>query len=260
MLIDSHCHLDRLDQDTSGTTQIILERARARGVNTFLCIATSLDGFDKVFSLTKLYKDVYCSAGIHPLQKTEIEMDYQRLVQQASQQKVIAVGETGLDYYYSPDHADWQQQCLRLHIQAALEVNKPLIIHSRDAREDTLDILRQENAEQVGGILHCFTESLDMAKAAIKMGFYISFSGIITFKTAQQLRDVAKQLPLDRILVETDCPWLAPVPYRGKENQPAYLVEVAQQLASVLEISYQQLAAQTTENFYRLFSTVTTSR
>jgi len=253
LLVDSHCHLDRLDEAASGDLQTILSRARSRGIEKFLCIATNLDGFENIKAITKDNPDVFCTAGIHPLQEKQVEMDQQRLLQQASQSKVIAVGETGLDYYYSPDNTTWQQQSLRQHIEVAKEVAKPLIIHSRDAREDTLSILREEGAQQVGGILHCFTESLEMAKAAIDLGFYVSFSGIVTFKTADPLRDVARQLPLDRILVETDCPWLAPVPYRGKENQPAYVVEVAQQMANLFSVSYEEMAERTTENFYRLF-------
>ena len=253
MLVDSHCHLDRLDENASGTVEDILQRARNRGVERFLCIATSLDGFDDVNDLAKLYQDVYCTAGVHPLQKDPFSVDFQRLVEQAKQSKVVAVGETGLDYYYSPENSDWQKQSLRLHIQAAREVSKPLIIHTRDAKEDTLAILKEEKAEQVGGVLHCFTESLEMAETAIDMGFYISFSGILTFKTATALREVASRLPIERLLVETDCPWLAPVPYRGKENQPSYVVEVAQQMADLFDLSLTELAKITTQNFYSLF-------
>ena len=253
MLIDSHCHLDRLNNEKSGSTEEILNRARTAGVDKFLCIATNLDGFNDVYEISKLHKDVFCSAGVHPLQNKVFEVDYQRLLKQASEDKVIAVGETGLDYYYSPDNAEWQKKSLRLHIRAAREVNKPLIIHTREAREDTLSILKEEKAEEVGGILHCFTETLVMAEMAIEMGFYISFSGILTFKTADALRDIAMKMPIDKILVETDSPWLAPVPHRGKENQPVYVVEVAKQLAELHNISFQELAKQTTENFNRLF-------
>ncbi|PCJ50532.1 MAG: hypothetical protein COA74_01760 [Gammaproteobacteria bacterium] len=253
MLIDSHCHLDRLNEESSGDTNTILNRARAAGVEKFLCIATNLDGFDAVIDIALEHNDVFCSAGVHPLQKHQVKVDYQRLIQQARHEKVIAVGETGLDYYYSPDNAELQRESLTIHIQAAREVNKPLIIHTRDAQQDTLSIIRQEKAQSVGGILHCFTESFDMAKEAVELGFYISFSGILTFKTAQKLREVAKAIPLDRILVETDCPWLAPVPFRGKENQPAYVVEVAKQLAELHNLSYEDIAQQTTSNFYQLF-------
>ncbi|MCP3675682.1 MAG: TatD family hydrolase [Gammaproteobacteria bacterium] len=258
MLVDSHCHLDRLVENASGTVEDVLQRARNRGVERFLCIATSLDTFKDVNDLAKLYQDVYCTAGVHPLQKDSFSVDFQRLVEQANQPKVVAVGETGLDYYYSPENADWQKQSLRLHIQAAREVSKPLIIHTRDAKEDTLAILKEEKAEQIGGVLHCFTESLEMAEAAIEMGFYISFSGIITFKTATALRDVVARLPIERLLVETDCPWLAPVPYRGKENQPSFVVEVAQQMADIFELSLNELAKITTQNFYSLFPTCQT--
>ena len=253
MLVDSHCHLDRIEESSCGDVDTILNRARKRGVEKFLCIATSLEGFDNVKAIADEYSDVFCTAGVHPLKKDPFTVNQDQLLQQAAQKKVIAVGETGLDYYYSPENAEWQKQSLRTHIAVAREVSKPLIIHTRDAREDTMAILKQEKAEQTGGILHCFTESFEMAEAAIDMGFYISFSGILTFKTADLLREIARKLPLDRILVETDSPWLAPVPFRGKENQPAYVIEVAEQLANLLSISYQDLATQTTENFYRLF-------
>ena len=253
MLVDSHCHLDRIDQETCGNVETILSRARTRGVEKFLCIATSIDGFDDVKAIADTHSDVFCTAGVHPLKKESFTVDHEQLLHQAAQEKVIAVGETGLDYYYSPENADWQKQSLRTHIAVARELAKPLIIHTRDAREDTLNILKQEKAEQTGGILHCFTESYEMAMSAIDMGFYVSFSGILTFKTADLLRDIATKLPFDRILVETDSPWLAPVPYRGKVNQPAYVIEVAEQLANILNISYEDLAEQTTENFYRLF-------
>ncbi len=253
MLVDSHCHLNRLDANVSGDIGSVLTRARERGVGKFLCIATSLDSFDEIKKLADQHADVYCTAGVHPLQKNQETVEYSRLIKQGSCSQVVAIGETGLDYYYSPDNSDWQKQSFRLQINAAIALAKPLVIHSRDARKDTLEILKTEKAEKVGGILHCFTETYEMAKTAIDMGFYISFSGIITFKTADALRDVVKKLPRDRILIETDCPWLAPVPYRGEENQPAYTVEIARYLAEVLDISYKELSDQTTQNFYQLF-------
>ncbi len=253
MLVDSHCHLNRLDYDVHGDIHTILERARKKHIETFLCIATSLESFHEVSLLAEQNSDVFCTAGVHPLQKNPGDIDYNLLLKQGCHSKVVAIGETGLDYYYSADNASWQKKALITQISAAKELSKPLIIHSRNAREDTLEILAAENAEQVGGILHCFTESYTMAKKAIDMGFYISFSGIISFKTADSLREVARKLPTDRILVETDCPWLAPVPYRGKENQPVYTVEVAKHLAEVLNISFEKLCKQTTENYYRLF-------
>jgi len=185
MLVDSHCHLNRLDENTSGDIGTILERARSKGVEKFLCIATSLDSFDEIKTIAEQHADVFCTAGVHPLQKNQDKIDYQLLLNQGEHSKVVAIGETGLDYYYSAHNSDWQKQTLRLQINAAKELNKPLIIHSRDAREDTLSILKTENAEQVGGILHCFTESYEMAKSAIDMGFYISFSGIFCFEYAQ---------------------------------------------------------------------------
>lgn len=254
MFVDSHCHLDRLDQEKVGTVDEVLDSARQRGVEHFLCIATHLDGFERVRSIAEKHTDVHCTAGIHPLQKEVAELDSDRLREQASQAQVVAVGETGLDYYYASETAEAQRQSFIKHVELAVEVDKPLIIHTRDAVKDTLDILTTHGAHQCGGVLHCFTETYDMAASAMDMGFYVSFSGIITFKSAQQLRDTARKIPLDRILIETDCPWLAPVPYRGKENQPAYVVEVAQMLAELHEVSLERVAQQTTENFYRCFS------
>jgi len=187
MLVDSHCHLNRLNYERQGDIQSILDRARKKGIGKFLCIATNLEDHDEIIAMTEQNADVFCTAGVHPLQKNLQPIDYQRLLTQAGDNRVVAIGETGLDYYYSAESADWQKQSFRLHIQVARELAKPLVIHSRDAREDTLSILGEEKAEQVGGILHCFTESYEMAKAAVDMGFYISFSGIITFKTAETL-------------------------------------------------------------------------
>ena len=253
MFVDSHCHLDRLDYAKVGSLDKVLDSARNRGVERFLCIATHLDGYDRIDAIAKKHKDVLVTAGVHPLQKHTATLDRSRLEAQVARDKTIAVGETGLDYFYAADSAEAQRASFVTHVQVAVDAAKPLIIHTRDAVEDTLTILRNNRADVCGGVLHCFTESLAMAKAALELDFYISFSGILTFKSAQQLRDTAKLIPLDRILIETDCPWLAPVPYRGKENQPAYVVEVAQMLAQLHDISLDEVARQTTENFYRRF-------
>jgi TatD DNase family protein len=253
MLIDSHCHLDRISTEDCGSTDEVLARARAAGVEQFLCIATNLESFERVKGISEQHQDVFCTIGIHPLQENLPETEFEQLVAGADHERVVAIGETGLDYYYAPEQAEWQQQSLRTHIEAAKAVNKPLIIHTRDAREDTLNIFKEQQAEQVGGVLHCFTESKEMAFAAIDMGFYISFSGILTFKSANSLREVAKALPQDRILVETDSPWLAPVPHRGQTNQPVYVKQVAQFLADLRGESFETVSEYTTNNFYQLF-------
>lgn len=253
MFVDSHCHLDRLDCDKVGPLDQVLDSARKRGVERFLCIATHLDGYDRIDAIAKEHEDVRVTAGVHPLQKHVATLDRARLEEQVAKQKTVAVGETGLDYFYAADTAEAQRASFATHVQVAVDANKPLIIHTRDAVDDTLAILRANHADKCGGVLHCFTESLTMAQAALELDFYISFSGILTFKSAEELRDTAKQIPLDRILIETDCPWLAPVPYRGKENQPAYVIEVAQMLSELHDISLEEVARQTTENFYRRF-------
>ncbi len=217
-----------------------------------LCVSVTLDDFPSMVDKTQHYDNVMLSCGAHPLNQ-EDEIDIKRLAELAQNSRVIAVGETGLDYFYAPETKVLQLDSFKKHVKVALQVNKPLIIHTRDAQQDTLDILRKEKADQVGGILHCFTETWDMAEQAIEMGFYISMSGIVTFKNASALREVAKQIPDDRLLIETDAPYLAPVPHRGKQNQPAYVVEVAKHLASIRGQSVEHIAKITTENFKRLF-------
>ena len=199
------------------------------------------------------FDDVSASCGVHPLdQKDALDIDLLRKL--AVHDKVVAVGETGLDYYYSAETKPVQQESFVGHIDVANELAKPLIIHTRDAREDTINLMREHNAQKCGGVLHCFTEDLDMATKAMDMGFYISISGIVTFRNAEQLRDVVKHVPLDRLLIETDSPYLAPVPHRGKTNQPAYVQDVAYFIAELKGISYKELATATTDNFYRLFN------
>ncbi|MEO2280768.1 TatD family hydrolase [Pseudoalteromonas pernae] len=254
MIVDSHCHLDRLefdklDTDLSG----VLEQARAKDVEHFLCVSVTLDQFPGMLEKIQQFDDVSASCGVHPLdQKDALDIDLLRKL--AVHEKVVAVGETGLDYYYSAETKPVQQESFVGHIQVANELNKPLIIHTRDAREDTINLMREHNAHNCGGVLHCFTEDLDMATKAMDMGFYISISGIVTFRNAEQLRDVVKHIPLDRLLIETDSPYLAPVPHRGKTNQPAYVQDVAYYIAELKGMSYKELATATTDNFYRLFS------
>lgn len=254
MLIDSHCHLDRLDLAIhNGSLDAALDAARARGVQHFLCIGVSAANAAAVKGLAEQYADVDCSVGVHPL---DLEpgaapvLDW--LLAELNHPHVVAIGETGLDYHYEPEAAELQQQSFRLHLDAARITGKPVIVHTREARADTLALLREAALPQAG-VLHCFTEDWDMAKAALDLGFYISLSGIVTFRNADALREVARKVPADRLLVETDSPYLAPIPYRGKANLPQYVHEVAEFLALVRGERFEDLAAQTTANFKRLF-------
>lgn len=256
MFVDSHCHLDRLELEKLGLSlHQVITAAQAQQVQHMLCVCVSLAEFEQMSSLVAEFPMVSVSCGEHPLHRHD-QVDSRLLLQKCSLEHVVAVGETGLDYFYSPDSKLSQQAAFVSHIQVANQVNKPLIIHTRDAREDTLALMRSHNAEQAGGVLHCFTENWEMAKAALDMGFYISISGIMTFRNAVELRDVVKKLPLERLLIETDSPYLAPVPFRGKTNQPAYVTAVAEAIAQVKGISLEQLAQSTTENFYTLFNRV----
>ncbi|MBB3059986.1 TatD family hydrolase [Microbulbifer rhizosphaerae] len=254
MLVDSHCHLDRLKLDKfDGDLDAVLELARSRGVGKFLCVGISLENVDRVVDIAGRHEDVVCSVGVHPLDVDSGLADVDKLLELAQKPKVVALGETGLDYYYSTDTKEIQQQSFTAHLQAAGRAQLPVIVHTRDAREDTIELIREHGSPEHAGVLHCFTESWEMAKAALDLNYYISLSGIVTFKNAGELRDVAQKLPLDRLLVETDSPYLAPVPYRGKPNIPAYVREVAEFIAELRGIPYEQLAEITTENFHRLF-------
>jgi TatD DNase family protein len=254
VLIDSHCHLDRLDLAAhGGSLDAALDAARAAGVGHFLCIGVSADNAATVKGLAERYADVDCSVGVHPLDLepgAEPALDW--LLGELAHPKVVAIGETGLDYHYEPESAALQQASFRLHLEAARITGKPVIVHTREARADTLALLREAALPQAG-VLHCFTEDWEMAKAALDIGFYISLSGIVTFRNAEALRDVARQVPADRLLVETDSPYLAPVPHRGKPNLPQYVREVAEYLAVLRGVSYESLAEQTSSNFKRLF-------
>ncbi|ARS49671.1 hydrolase TatD [Ectopseudomonas mendocina] len=254
MLIDSHCHLDRLDLAAhGGSLDAALDAARAAGVGHFLCIGVSADNAATVKGLAERYADVDCSVGVHPLDLepgAEPALDW--LLGELAHPKVVAIGETGLDYHYEPESAALQQASFRLHLEAARITGKPVIVHTREARADTLALLREAALPQAG-VLHCFTEDWEMAKAALDIGFYISLSGIVTFRNAEALREVARQVPADRLLVETDSPYLAPVPHRGKPNLPQYVREVAEYLAVLRGVSYESLAEQTSSNFKRLF-------
>jgi TatD DNase family protein len=254
VLIDSHCHLDRLDLAAhGGSLDAALDAARTAGVGHFLCIGVSADNAATVKGLAERYADVDCSVGVHPLDLepgAEPALDW--LLGELEHPKVVAIGETGLDYHYEPESAALQQASFRLHLEAARITGKPVIVHTREARADTLALLREAALPQAG-VLHCFTEDWEMAKAALDIGFYISLSGIVTFRNAEALREVARQVPADRLLVETDSPYLAPVPHRGKPNLPQYVREVAEYLAVLRGVSYETLAEQTSDNFKRLF-------
>lgn len=256
MLVDSHCHLDRLDLSKyDGLLESALEAARARGVERFLCIGVSASNAETVKKIASQYDDVYCAVGVHPLDLAESndQLSHQWLVDAANHRRVAAIGETGLDYHYDPDSAAAQQAAFALHLDVARETGLPVVVHTREARADTLALLR-EAALPNAGVLHCFTEDWDMAKAALDIGFYISLSGIVTFRNAEQLRDVARKVPHDRLLVETDSPYLAPIPHRGKPNLPEYVRDVAEYVATLRGVTYDAFAAQTGDNFRRLFS------
>lgn len=254
MLVDSHCHLDRLDyKEKHNNIEDVINKAQQQGVNHLLSVCVTLEAYPAMAELIAPFEQISSSCGVHPLYKEEV-VDEQLLLQYAANDKVVAIGETGLDFFYAAESKEWQMDAFRKQIRVAKQVNKPLIIHTRDARQETLDILREEGADQVGGVLHCFTESLEMAEAAIQMGFYISVSGIVTFKNAKALQEVIKAIPLERLLVETDSPYLAPVPHRGQENEPAYTADVAMFVAELKGVSVEQLAEVTTNNYFTLFS------
>ncbi len=253
-LVDSHCHLNQLQLENPNQLDDIIAEARAVGVSRFLSVCITLEDVPHLQRLTATHQDIYMSVGVHP-SETMTPVCLDDLIRLGSHPSCIAIGETGLDYYRLDGEAAVAQQQIvfRDHIKAALVLKKPLIIHTREARADTLSILQEEGAQAIGGVLHCFTETLEMAKAAIDLNFYISFSGILTFKNAVELQAVAKAIPLDRILIETDSPYLAPVPFRGKPNHPALVKYVALKLSELKEIPYDEVARVTTENFYRCF-------
>ena len=253
MFVDSHCHLDRLElKNYDGNLAAAIEAARAEGVSHFLTVSVDLADLPNLVTIAEAHADISFSVGTHPSDvASDQEPSVELLCQLAQHPKVVAIGETGLDYYYTADHALSQQASFIAHIHASKQSNKPLIVHTRDARADTIRILRAEQAEK--GVLHCFTEDWDTAEAAMQLGFYISLSGIISFSSAKVLREVAKRIPLERLLIETDSPYLAPVPYRGKKNEPRYLPAVAKALAEIKGISVEEVATITTRNFSQLF-------
>jgi len=252
MFVDSHCHLDfpELRSDLDG----VLARMRENGITHALTISTTLETFPAVRDVARSQPNLWCSAGVHPDERGDgREASVEELLAMADDPKVVAIGETGLDYFRVEGDLDWQRERFRRHIRAARACAKPLVIHTRQSAADTVRILDEEGARDVGGVMHCFTETWDVAKAAIDLGFYISFSGIVTFKNAKDLKEVAKQVPLDRMLVETDSPYLAPVPHRGKTNEPAFVRHVAEEVARLKEVPLESVAEATTKNFFALF-------
>jgi len=251
MLVDSHCHLDF--PELADNLPAILDTMSANDVEAALCVSVTLDDFPKVRALAENHKNLYASVGVHPDYPDLREPTVAELLQLAEHPKVVAIGETGLDYYRLTGDLEWQRERFRNHIRAARASGKPLIIHTRSAAEDTLRLMQEEGAEQAGGVMHCFTESWAVAEGALAMGFYISFSGIVTFKNAKDLKEVARRVPLERLLVETDSPYLAPVPHRGRTNQPGWVKHVAEEIAHLQNRPFAEIAARTTENFYNLF-------
>lgn len=253
-LVDSHCHLYMLDLAADGgDLNHVFERAKRNGVNYFLNVCVSIGEFPQVIATAEQYDFVKASVGVHPNEQDELYTP-EKLLELAKHKEVIAIGETGLDYFRSTGDLTWQQDRFRAHIDVAKTVRKPLIIHTRDAKADTLQIMREERANEIGGVMHCFTEDWETAKQALDLGFYISFSGIVTFKNADVIQSVAKQIPLDRMLIETDAPYLAPNPMRGKSNEPGYVRYTAEYLAAMRGITLETLATQTTDNFFNLFN------
>jgi len=254
MLVDSHCHLDRVDlAPYGGDFAKLMDATREAGVSHLLCVSIDLESYPAMLSLVDSYPEISVSVGVHPSDHDRQEPSVAELVELAAHPKNVAIGETGLDYFRAEGDVEWQRERFRIHIRAARETGKPLIIHTREAREDTIGILREEQAEAVGGVMHCFTETWEMAQAALDMNFYISFSGIVTFRSAEQLREVAARVPADRILIETDSPYLAPVPFRGKPNEPRYVERVAETIAALRGVTTGELARLSGQNFYRLF-------
>ncbi len=250
--IDSHCHINfpELYQNIDS----ILSKMSSNKVTHALCVSVTLDKLQDIFKIANTYPHIFASVGVHPDYEDIEEPSVEKLCSLAKENKVIAIGETGLDYFRVQGDLTWQRDRFRTHIKAAIQSKLPLIIHTRNAAEDTLKIMREEGADQVGGAMHCFTESLDVAIEAIKLNFYISFSGIVTFKNASDLKEVAKAIPLDRMLIETDSPYLAPVPYRGKINDPSNVIHVAEEIAKLKNISLEEVGQVTSQNFFKLFS------
>ena len=255
MLVDSHCHLDCIDlTEFDNNFDTLIQQTLEAGVEHMLCVSINLQKYPQMLEKVRPYPTISVSAGMHPMADETDDFSVEYLTELASDKKVVAIGETGLDYYYHKGDPHWQQQRFRAHIQVANQLDKPVIVHTRDAGDDTLDILRQENAGRCGGVIHCFTETQAFADQAIEMGLMISISGIVTFRNAEALRDIARSIPDDHLLIETDAPYLAPMPHRGKQNQPAYVRHVAETLAAVRNTTVEHIAEISRNNFYRLFN------
>jgi len=255
MFIDSHCHINF--PELAENIDEVLANMRQNEVTHALCVSVNLENFPQILQLAEQHEHIYASIGVHPDHESDTEPTQAQLVKLAQHPKVVAIGETGLDYFRLKGDLEWQRARFRTHIRAARECGKPLIVHTREAAQDTLRIMKEEGANEVGGVMHCFTESMEVALAAIEMNFYISFSGIVTFKNAISLKEVAQHIPLERMLIETDSPYLAPVPFRGKLNQPAYVKHVAEEIAKLRGIPLDEVGRVTTENFRHLFLTRT---
>ncbi len=251
MLIDSHCHLNF--PDLAGRIDEVKASMREKGVERAVVISVNVPDYPAVKALALAHEEFWATVGVHPDVEDGPDMDEDFLVAEAAHPKIIGIGETGLDYHWCKGDLEWQRERFRRHIRAARRAGVPLVIHTREAADDTLAVMREAGADAAGGVMHCFTENWDVARAALDLGFYLSFSGILTFKNARQVQEVAAKAPLDRILVETDSPYLAPVPYRGKQNEPAYTRFVAEYLATLRGLSYDEVAAMTSANFFRLF-------
>jgi len=256
MLIDSHCHIDLMDYEKlGGDPASAVAYAHENGVSHMLCVSVNLEQYPGMLNTIEDMPKVFASVGVHPNEHEGVDPSVSQLVELADNDKVIAIGETGLDYFRSEGDLEWQRDRFRRHIEAAKQAGKPLIIHTREAKQDTIKVLQEEKANDIGGVMHCFAEDWQTAKQAMDLGFYISFSGIVTFKSATTLQEVAQKVPLDRMLVETDSPWLAPMPFRGKTNQPAYVQHVAEKIAELRGDTFENIATATTENFFNLFKT-----
>jgi TatD DNase family protein len=251
MLVDSHCHLDF--EGLSNRLPEVLARMQTNGVGAAVCIGVNLEDLPKVLSLAESDPRLFATVGVHPEYSDAREPSEDELVALATHPRVIGIGETGLDYYWHKDAPEWQRERFRTHIRAARRARLPLVIHTRDSAADTLRLMAEEGAGEVGGVMHCFTETWEVASAALDLGFHISFSGIVTFKNSLQIKEVAKKVPVDRILIETDSPYLAPVPYRGKQNEPGYVLHVAEEIAKLRGMDLEAVAELTTQNFARLF-------
>ncbi|MDO9597127.1 MAG: TatD family hydrolase [Azoarcus sp.] len=252
MFVDSHCHLDF--PDLAAREADILAAMAANRVGQALCISVKLEDFPRVLGLAERHSNLWASVGVHPDNADCEEPDVARLLALADHPRVVAIGETGLDYHWHKDAPEWQRERFRTHIRAARACGKPLIVHTRSAAADTLRLMQEEGAAECGGVMHCFTESRAVAEAALELGFYISFSGIVTFRNAKELKEVAAWVPLERLLIETDSPYLAPMPHRGKTNEPAWVVHVAEEIARLRGLPLDTVEQATTENFFRLFN------